>query len=260
MGEMKIMKSDELRCAPWPSSDAIGSPIDCTSTCQVVCSGVSDCPCNDNGRGVGCWVPREQANRLCQGIPECQVIRSVKRNSKNCESPLAPQKTYLHFFSSWVMELVIGVCFVLLFYYFISQIFNIILVRKPFGAFFFFYISGGFFLCVVEHVSCLFVSVISMAICELPCHITSPGSILVDSQCSKAKDGVRLCVTRVSVNQSINQSINRSSPLVIRFYLNLTQLPQRRKDVSNARITVFPIQRARGALLKHTTPVYTTQM
>lgn len=52
----------------------MGANIDCTKTCEQVCSGLIDCPCNDNGRGVACWVPHAQAHELCGEIRDCHVI------------------------------------------------------------------------------------------------------------------------------------------------------------------------------------------
>eukprot|EP00299_Pterocystis_sp_00344_P018749 c9351_g1_i1.p1 GENE.c9351_g1_i1~~c9351_g1_i1.p1 ORF type:complete len:990 (-),score=277.27 c9351_g1_i1:52-3021(-) len=65
--------NDELICAEM-DGDNIGANIDCSPVCQKVCEGMADCPCNDNGKSITCWVPKAQAHELCKNIKDCYVI------------------------------------------------------------------------------------------------------------------------------------------------------------------------------------------
>eukprot|EP00301_Raphidiophrys_heterophryoidea_P026324 c9059_g1_i1.p1 GENE.c9059_g1_i1~~c9059_g1_i1.p1 ORF type:complete len:1126 (+),score=277.61 c9059_g1_i1:42-3380(+) len=61
-----------LRCPTWPGG-AIGSPIDCTWACSIVCNGTDNCPCNE-GQTSACWVPTKSAKAYCALIKNCHVI------------------------------------------------------------------------------------------------------------------------------------------------------------------------------------------
>lgn len=80
-------KPKPLRCVVYPG-EGMGARINCEDVCRKVCNGQVDCPCNDNTRGVDCWVPRESAKQYCDLIDDCHVI-SMYRGSPNI-APAVP--------------------------------------------------------------------------------------------------------------------------------------------------------------------------
>jgi len=63
----------------------MGTDIDCTHTCEKVCEGVVNCPCNDNFSNTTktCWVPSALANKLCYEMPGCTVISNYTGFSRD---------------------------------------------------------------------------------------------------------------------------------------------------------------------------------